>query len=44
MAMKDQPKEFYAIFEVEKKDLTYSNRGFDKVIVNFVRIETVCSK
>lgn len=41
----DQHSEgFYTTFETERERLAYLDKGFDKVFVNFVRIETVCSK
>lgn len=42
--MKDQPKGFYTILKFEKKDITYSDKGFDKVIINFVGIKTAYLK
>lgn len=32
------------MFEAEKKEVNYLNKGFDKVVVNFVGIKTVCIK
>lgn len=40
----NQPKSFYTMFEDERKEFNYSNKGFDKVVVNFVEIETICTK
>lgn len=32
----NQSKSFYIMFEVEEKELNYSNKSFDKVVMNFV--------
>lgn len=32
------------MFESEKEELAYLGEGFDKVFINFVKIETVCSR
>lgn len=37
--IKNQPKGFYITFEDKKKDVTYLNKDFNKVIINFVEIE-----
>lgn len=42
--MKDQPKSFYTRFDDEGKDVTYSDKGFEKIAVNFVGIETSYNK
>lgn len=42
--MKDQSEGFHTTFDEDGEDITYSNKGFDGVIVNFVGIETSCSK
>lgn len=42
--MKDQPKSFYTTFDSDREDIANSNKGFDKVVVNFVGIETLYSK
>lgn len=43
-AIEDQLEGFHIIFDVDKEDITYLDKGFDKVIINFVRIETFCLK
>ena len=42
--VEDQPEGFYTIFGDEGEDVTYSDKGFEEVAVNFVGIETLCSK
>lgn len=42
--MEDQPEGFYTIFDANGEDVTYSDKSFDKVVVNFVGIETFYSK
>lgn len=42
--MENKPDGFYTTFEDDKRDVSYSNKGFDKIIVNFVGIETTCLK
>lgn len=42
--IKDQPKGFYTIFEDKSNNLTYSDKGFNKIAVNFVATETLCTK
>lgn len=42
--MENIPEAFYTTFEDGKGDVTYSNKGFDEVIVNFVGIEMTCLK
>lgn len=42
--MENEPESFYTTFEDGEGDVTYSNEGFDEVIVNFVGIETTCLK
>lgn len=42
--MKNQQKKFYTTFKTEKKDIIYLDKGFDKIIINFVRIEIIYSK
>lgn len=42
--MEDEPKGLYTTFENEADKVSYSDEGFDKVAVNFVRIETLCTK
>lgn len=42
--MENQPKGFYTTFENEERNVTYSDKGFDKVLVNFVGIETTYLK
>ena len=37
--VENQLKGFYNIFEEEGNKLTYSNKGFDKIAVNFVGIK-----
>lgn len=43
-AIKDQPEGFYNIFDANEEDVTYLDKRFDEVIVNFVRIEISYSK
>ena len=43
-AIEDQPEGFHIIFNVDGEDVTYSDEGFDEIVVNFVGIETSCSK
>lgn len=42
--MEDQPEGFHTTFDADGEDFTYSDEGFDEVVVNFVGIETSCSK
>lgn len=42
--MEDQPERFHTTFKTEDEEVTYSDKGFNKVFVNFVRIEAICSK
>lgn len=42
--MKNQPEDFYTTFEDEEGDVIHSDKSFDKIIVNFVEIETICLK
>ncbi len=42
--VEDGPEGFYTTFENEANKVSYSNEGFDKVTVNFVGIETLCTK
>lgn len=42
--MEDQLEGFHTTFEIEDEEVTYSNKGFNKVFVNFVEIEATCSK
>lgn len=42
--MENQLEGFYIMFENEERDVTYSDEGFDKVLVNFVGIETTYLK
>lgn len=42
--MKNQPEGFYTTFKNKEKDVTYSDKNFDKVLVNFVGIEMTCLK
>lgn len=42
--MKDLPENFYTIFDEDREDVAYSDKSFDEDVVNFVRIETFCSK
>lgn len=42
--IEDKPKGFSIIFNDESKDHTYSDKGFKKVAINFVRIEASCNK
>lgn len=39
--MQDQSKSFYIIFEAKKMYITYLDKGFDKIILNFVDIKIV---
>ena len=43
-AVENQLKGFYNTFEEKNDDVTYSDKGFDKIAVNFVGIETSCIK
>lgn len=38
--MEDQPESFYTTFDTDREDIAYSDKGFNKVVVNFVRIKT----
>ena len=40
--VKNQLKGFYSIFEEEGDNVTYLNKDFDKIAVNFVGIKTLC--
>lgn len=42
--IKDQSEGFYTRYNNEAEDITYSNKGFEKIAVNFIRINTSCSK
>lgn len=42
--MENQPEGFYTTFDNKEGDVTYLDEGFDKIFVNFVRIETTCLK
>lgn len=42
--MEDQLEGFYTIFDIDRKDVIYLDKSFDEVIINFVEIETFCSK
>lgn len=42
--MKDQLESFYTIFDANGEDIIYLDKSFDKVIVNFIGIETFCLK
>lgn len=42
--MEDQLERFYTTFNTDGEDVTYSDEGFDKVIINFVGIEISYSK
>lgn len=42
--MKNQLVSFYNIFEEKGDDVTYLNKDFDKIAVNFVSIEISCIK
>lgn len=42
--MENQPEGFYTTFKDKKRDVTYLDKGFEEVVVNFVRIETTCLK
>ncbi len=41
--LENRPESFYKTFDLDK-EVDYSDKGFEEVIANFVRIETVCSK
>lgn len=40
----NQSESFYIIFELKEGDVNYLDKGFDKDVVNFVEIKTVCSR
>ncbi len=40
----DQPEGFYTTIEDEDDEMTYSDKGFDEIAVNFVGIETSCKE
>lgn len=42
--MKNQTESFYITFKEEKRDVSYSDKGFNKILVNFVGIETIYLK
>ena len=42
--MEDKPESFYTVCENEADKVSYSDKGFDQVAVNFVGIETSCTK
>ena len=42
--MENQPEGFHTTFNADGEDVTYSDKGFDEFVVNFVEIETSCSK
>lgn len=42
--MNDQPEGFYITIGDESDEMTYSDEGFDEITMNFVGIETLCSR
>lgn len=44
MILKNQPKGFYMAFEAKREEINYLDKDFDKVVMNFVGIETACAK
>lgn len=42
--VENQPKSFYITFDKDDEDVTYANKGFKEVVVNFVRIEALYNK
>ena len=40
----DLPKGFYTMLKHKTKKVQYSNKGFDKMDINFVEIESLCRK
>lgn len=42
--IKDQLPRFYIILEIKEKDVIYSKKDFDKIVVNFIRIELLYTK
>lgn len=42
--VENEPKDFYIIFENKADKVSYLDEKFDKIIVNFVGIETSCTK
>lgn len=43
-AMENQPESFYNTFDKDGDNVTYSEEGFDKIVVNFVSIEAFYTK
>lgn len=42
--VENQLKSFYNTFNKDDKDVTYANKGFKDVVVNFIRIKALCNK
>ena len=42
--MEDKPKGFYTAFGDEADEVSYLDKGFDKVAVNFIEIKTLCTR
>lgn len=42
--VKNFSKSFYMTFDFKSKEVNYSDKGFNKVVTNFVEIEAICSK
>lgn len=42
--VENQLKSFYNTFNKDDKDITYANKGFKNVVVNFIRIKALCNK
>lgn len=42
--MKNQPKGFYTIFDIDGKDVISLDKDFAKIIINFIKIEIYCLK
>lgn len=40
----NQPKDFYTTFFQQDEDVTYTDKSFIEVVVNFVRIKALCNK
>lgn len=43
-AQNNQTEDFYIVFKAKREEVNYLDKSFNKVVVNFVVIETVCIK
>lgn len=42
--LENLPKGFYIVFEAKREEINYLNKGFNKVVINFIGIETTYIK